>query len=85
MNKTSDDGCIFIVRPQVLPASHMDTHGTGVLAHAGQPEKGQDGVCMAVNERKRERECVDVCVYATLLKQVSVLWCVCVCVCDSSA
>lgn len=55
VNKTSDDGCIFIVRTQVLPASHMDTHGTGVLAHSSQPEKGQDAVCVA------ERECVRGC------------------------
>lgn len=47
VNKTSDDGCIFIVRTQVLPASHMDTHGTGVLAHGSRPEKGQDVVCVS--------------------------------------
>lgn len=56
VNKTSDDGCIFTVRPQVLPASHMDTHGTGVLAHAGQPDKSQDAACVC--ECVAERECV---------------------------
>lgn len=30
-----NNGCIFIVRPQVLPASHMVTHGIGALAHTG--------------------------------------------------
>lgn len=66
VNKTSDDGCIFIVRPQVLPASHMDTHGTGVLAHAGQPEEGQDVPCVCVCVA--QRECVD----ATWITQVLV-------------
>lgn len=65
VNKTSDDGCIFIVRPQVLPASHMDTHGTGVLAHTGQPGKGQDVPCVAA------RVCVDVCVCACYMDETS--------------
>lgn len=69
VNKTSDDGCIFIVRPQVLPASHMDTHGTGILAHTDQTEKGQDVVCVYVR----------VCVHATWIKQVLVV-CMCMCV-----
>jgi len=59
VNKTSHDGCIFTVRPQVLPASHMGAHGTGVLAHGVQPEKGQE-VCVT----ERERVCVDACVRA---------------------
>lgn len=77
MDETSDDGCVFIVRPQVLPASHMDTHGTGVLAHTGQPEKGPSVVCMAL------RECVQmyVCVCACYMAKPSSS---AVCVSDSS-
>ncbi len=71
------------MKPQVLPASHMDTHGTGVLAHTGQPEKGQDVVC----EAERESVCRCVCVHACYMTKTGSSVCVCVCVLerDSSA
>lgn len=66
VNKTSDDGCIFIVRPQVLPASHMDTHGTGVLAGTRRPTGGgpRRGACVAT-------VCVDECVRACYMAYTS--------------
>lgn len=57
VNKTSDDGCIsnffFMARPQVLPASHMNTHGSAVCWHRHNGHERRAKMC----------KCIQVCMH----------------------
>ena len=84
VNKTSDDGCIFIVR---APGAASVTHGHSWHRCPGTRRPTREGPRRGERKRETVSVCVCVCVcecvwmYASVDKTCSGVMYVCVCVC----